>query len=240
MVSQAHYALGQHVFLCVCGRDFVLLDLIRDKYLALAITDASGLSALVRGWPVASLPPSHLATPEESASLAKALLEKGLLTADLATGKDATPIELHTPTRELTADMPERPALRPGVAAAFVGACITGRFLRRRRSIEHIVQRVRRRKDAAGFVAQEFDVARARNLIATFGSMRSLFFSTRNLCLLESIVLLELFGRYNLFPTWVFGVHVRPFAAHCWLQYEDLILNDTIDNVTRYTPIMTV
>jgi hypothetical protein len=234
------YALGRHVFLCVCGRDFVLLDLIRDKYLALAVTDASGLSALVRGWPVASLPPSHSATPEESASLAEALLEKGLLTVDLATGKDATPIALPKPIDEITADMHERHALRPGAAASFIGACITGRFLRQRRSIEHIVERVRRRKEKAGFVAQEFDVARARNLIATFGSMRSLFFSTRNLCLLESIVLLELFARYDLFPTWVFGVHVRPFAAHCWLQYEDLVLNDTIDNVTRYTPIMTV
>ena len=238
--AQAHYALGRNVFLCVCGQDFVLLDLARDKYLALEMPHASGLSTLVRGWPAARTQ-TPAATPEDSGSMAKALLDRGLLTLDLATGKDATPIELPTPTEEITADgAGERPAIRASEVASFMIACVTGRFLRGRRSVEHIVERVRRRRDEAGFVAHEFDVQLARRLIAAFDSMRSLFFSTHNLCLLESIVLLELLSRYSLYPNWVFGVQVRPFAAHCWLQHDDLVLNDTLDHVTRYTPIMVV
>jgi hypothetical protein len=53
-------------------------------------------------------------------------------------------------------------------------------------------------------------------------------------------VLLEYLAWYRIFPTWVFGVQTRPFAAHCWLQHENIVLNDTVEHVTRYTPIMTV
>jgi hypothetical protein len=70
--------------------------------------------------------------------------------------------------------------------------------------------------------------------------MRSIFLSTRNRCVLESIVLLELFARHALYPTWVFGVHARPFAAHCWLQHDDVVLNDTVEHISHYTPIMMI
>jgi hypothetical protein len=43
-----------------------------------------------------------------------------------------------------------------------------------------------------------------------------------------------------VFPRWVFGVQSRPFAAHCWLQLGGVVLNDTVDHVKRYTPIMVV
>jgi hypothetical protein len=239
--APARYALGRHVFLCICGQDFVLLDLARDKYLALEVPHTAGLSTLVRGWPTVSSVPTPAAGAEESASIATALLDRGLLTLDVAAGKDATPVELPTPTEELTADVfGERPSARAGEMLFFVAACLRGRYLRQHSSIEYIVERARRRKEKAGFVAHEFDVGTAQRLLATFGSMRNVFLSTRNLCLLEAIVLLEFFSYYGLYPTWVFGVQARPFAAHCWLQHEELVLNDTIDHVTRYTPIMTI
>ena len=33
------------------------------------------------------------------------------------------------------------------------------------------------------------------------------------------------------FPRWVFGVRARPFVAHCWVQYEDMVFNDTVEHV---------
>ena len=37
---------------------------------------------------------------------------------------------------------------------------------------------------------------------------------------------------------WVFAVKGAPFAAHCWIQLGDIVLNDSVENVRAYTPIM--
>lgn len=37
---------------------------------------------------------------------------------------------------------------------------------------------------------------------------------------------------------WVFGVRTWPFSAHCWLQAGDVLLDDDLDRVALYTPIL--
>jgi hypothetical protein len=36
----------------------------------------------------------------------------------------------------------------------------------------------------------------------------------------------------------VMGVSGRPFAAHCWVQVGDRVVNDTLDHVILFTPIL--
>lgn len=38
----------------------------------------------------------------------------------------------------------------------------------------------------------------------------------------------------------VLGVTCPPFSAHCWAQQGDTVLNDTLEEVQRYTPILVV
>ena len=38
----------------------------------------------------------------------------------------------------------------------------------------------------------------------------------------------------------VLGVKLGPFAAHCWAQSGDEVLNDSAEEVARYTPILVV
>jgi hypothetical protein len=38
----------------------------------------------------------------------------------------------------------------------------------------------------------------------------------------------------------MFGVMTRPFKAHCWVQIEDVVLNDSLDHVRLFTPIKAV
>lgn len=59
-------------------------------------------------------------------------------------------------------------------------------------------------------------------------------------CLFRSRMLLAFLRKSGLNATWVFGVRTWPFEAHCWLQVEDLVLDDTLDNVRNFTPIFTV
>ncbi len=48
------YLLAPHVYPCVSGQHVVLMDLERDKYVA--VVPAHRLAAWVRGWPVGSMP----------------------------------------------------------------------------------------------------------------------------------------------------------------------------------------
>lgn len=57
-------------------------------------------------------------------------------------------------------------------------------------------------------------------------------------CLLRSFLLLRFLHRHGQDADWVFGVTTWPFEAHCWLQVEDVVLDDELDRVARYTPIM--
>ena len=66
----ASYFLSPHVHLCVAGKQVVLLDLERDKYLAVA--HAHPVGQWVRGWPpVPSPDPAADFTTVESGELAK-------------------------------------------------------------------------------------------------------------------------------------------------------------------------
>ena len=59
-------------------------------------------------------------------------------------------------------------------------------------------------------------------------------------CLYRAFALLDFLRRDGLSAQWVFGVRTWPFSAHCWLQCEDLLLDDDLDRVALYTPIMAV
>lgn len=73
-----------------------------------------------------------------------------------------------------------------------------------------------------------------------------LFARTRRLipcepsCLLDSLALMRFLSRRGLPSTLVFGVTAMPFAAHCWLQCGDVVLNDTLTNALAHTPILVV
>lgn len=59
-------------------------------------------------------------------------------------------------------------------------------------------------------------------------------------CLYRAASLRAYLGQEASGVSWVFGVSTWPFAAHCWLQRDDLVLNDTLARVSRYTPILSL
>ncbi|MBW4050302.1 MAG: lasso peptide biosynthesis B2 protein [Proteobacteria bacterium] len=59
-------------------------------------------------------------------------------------------------------------------------------------------------------------------------------------CLFDSLALIRFLSLFNLYPDWIFGVQDDPFNAHCWVQAGTRVLNDDIEHVRNYTPIMTV
>lgn len=59
-------------------------------------------------------------------------------------------------------------------------------------------------------------------------------------CLLQSFLLLRHLQRRGLGARWVFAARTWPFEAHCWLQSEDLALDDRSERLVAYAPILVV
>ena len=56
-------------------------------------------------------------------------------------------------------------------------------------------------------------------------------------CLPDSMALMSFLARHRVSANLVIGVRLNPFGAHCWVQTEDILLNETTDIAARYQPI---
>lgn len=228
-----------HVHVCVDGDYVVFLDVRNDRYWALDAAGSQALACLVRGWPTNDSSQAAHARARSEPNAARPLIEKGLLCDPQESSKPATPIRVDPPTLELL-DEAENAGRGKASALRFLVATTLATVALRHQSFERLIEGAHRRKQRRGASAGRLDVAKAARVVADFETWRPLLFSARDACLLSSLVLIEFLARHDVFPHWVFGVQARPFAAHCWIQHEDILFNDTIEHVRRYTPIMVI
>lgn len=59
-------------------------------------------------------------------------------------------------------------------------------------------------------------------------------------CLPDTLAFLNFTARRGHFPFLIFGVEAWPFAAHCWAQSDDIVLNDALDHARTFAPILVV
>jgi len=57
-------------------------------------------------------------------------------------------------------------------------------------------------------------------------------------CLYNALSLLTYLGRAAVGVDWVFAVRALPFEAHCWVQAGSCLLDETLEGVAGYMPIM--
>ena len=250
------YVLARHVFVCMQGEHVVFLDVRKDRYFALESVRTAGLGQFVPGWPVrapwsvdyvqhtsGSTAPAMAAEPDRGAlsAVISLLLERGILSTEVTGGKHATPVVSEPLRGDVTADaLDERPSIGPGILLRFASAAVRARLLLKYRTFETVVERVRQRSDVPHSTARTLPDNRLHHLVNAFGTLRPFFFTAKDACLFDALALSEFLAGYGVFPRWFFGVQSRPFAAHCWLQMDGVVLNDTVDHVSRYTPIMIV
>lgn len=59
-------------------------------------------------------------------------------------------------------------------------------------------------------------------------------------CLIQSLAMAVRCASTKVSANVVIGVRANPFAAHCWCQIKDMVLNDTLEEVRRFTPILVI
>ena len=260
------YFLAPHVYPCVTDDHVVLLDLQRDKYVGVGREQMASLAARVKGWPLSGelqlLAPgggdvrsSNIAassTISGATNAASALtradsvlgkmLAAGMLTTDPAVGKDATPVNMPRPEAALVEeDLETQPEITSTHVWRFLRASAVSALALKTARIEFVIARLAARKTAAvASGAGTFDLARASREVAAFIRLRPLLFGAQDACLFDSIALMRFLSYSRIFPTCVIGVQTGPFGAHCWVQHEAVVFNDSPEYVRRFTPILAV
>lgn len=239
MISvEQKYWLSRHVHVCVAGNYAVVLDLRRDKYIGIGREHLPALAASVMGWPGAT--ETETAPVRSADALLSQMVSTGVLTTDPAIGKEARSPAITLPQfPAIEADLEYRPRVTIRDVFRVLVAAAKAKALLKWRPIETVVARVERRKQQQG-AGREFDLAAARPLVEAFLYLRPLFFTSKDECLFDSLVLIELLARRRLFPLWLFGVSTQPFRAHSWVQAGDHVLNDQPERVSRFAPILVV
>jgi hypothetical protein len=232
--SGNRYFLARHAYACAAGNQLVFLELQSGKYLRIEASSSGTLEKRVSGWPA-------MGAREESPKVLQDLLERGVLTTDIARGKEAT-FACPPARAKALADVALASSSRINLwhLYAFFRAVAVARFGLALKKLAPIVDRARRRKAAAEKAATTFELSHLRGLLEIFDTLRPFAFGTHDVCLLHSITLLEFLAQYRIFPAWILGVQTTPFSAHSWIQYEEYLLSDTPAGVEVFTPILVV
>lgn len=240
-VRAVYYHLSPHAFACIAGRYYVFLDLLRDLYFSIPREDFDELAPRIHGMALASctaLPTgTHLSAA--ATALAVELVAAGVIREGLPEQECSAPLA-STPMSDLPpARKSFRPAGRRRLLFMSIAASMTyARWALRSTPMYSIVEAIRERKGTPPAVETK-ECERAAQLTEVFLHYRPLFpWDYR--CLFDSLALIRFLSRFNLYPDWVFGVQDDPFSAHCWVQAGTQVLNDDLEHVRSYTPIMAV
>lgn len=77
-------------------------------------------------------------------------------------------------------------------------------------------------------------------LIANDFHQAHLLRSAAEQCLIRSLAMAVRCASFDIRSHVVIGIRTYPFAAHCWCQIDGMVLNDTVEEVRRFTPILVI
>lgn len=237
-MSGSQYFLLRHVYLCRCRDKIVILDVKHHRYRALDAEKLSGLETLVAGWPTYS---EDDAPGTAGSTAAEQLVTQGILCTDPKSGKDATPVWNLKPIGSVVSGNQGRvDSIQLTVVSALLWAFASSWTIYHVCSLGRLIRILRARKEALMEKQKPFDLELARKLVRIFVLVMPFLSRSRNNCLFHSLVLNKFLARYGIYADWVFGVRVKPWLAHSWLQRDGYILGDTVETVDFLTPLMVV
>jgi hypothetical protein len=208
-----------HATACVASDKLFVLDLRRDRYFLVPVEVAGEM----RTWLEqrhGSGPPPVVARMLEKAQVQR----KGDPVATNAL-KDRVVV----PDRLAQVDAQVRRASTVGVARQVTATWLSLRLFP--------LDRILASRQARPPLPLPGNLQVALGAAASFDRSRPLVPIGRN-CLLDSLALDSWLARRGIGTQLVFGVVAEPFAAHCWLQTPEALLNDSYDHVSSFTPIL--
>ncbi|WP_332768904.1 lasso peptide biosynthesis B2 protein [Phenylobacterium sp.] len=222
-MSHPNWQLPPAVYAAVYGDDLVLLDTARDAYFCLPDAGA-GLRLEFAGHALEGLDPDLIAE----------LAAMDLLRAGEAPTR--APLSVAAPILDLMSG--SLPKTDWTEAADFAGALAAMTWTYYRRPFARLLASALARRGRLGARDAPASAILERRALAYRALLP--WSPVQGACLFQAFLLLEFLGQAGLAADWVFGVRTWPFSAHCWLQAGPLVLNDSVERVSAYRPILVV
>jgi len=219
------YALSSTASFAMIGGQAIFLDLRSDRYLALAPEQHAALEAAI------SQPDSRDAT----LSSLEPLVRAGLLVE--AEGSHVLNPCAHAarPRTSALDYAPKNLSLIQFTGA--VRSLLVTKARLRYGALNNAVDRLRRRKQR--YACGNMPAEQLHAVVAAFDKTRMIL-SPHRQCLPRSLALAHRLTGLGFRVDLVFGVAINPFNAHCWVQHNDVVLNDRLEHVSGYVPILVV
>jgi hypothetical protein len=119
-------------------------------------------------------------------------------------------------------------------------ACALAYSSLRLRPLGSVLRAAQKRKARERELVDQANLDALPDLVSVFLHLRPFYYSWKNRCLFDSLVLIEFLARYRCFPLWVIGVKTDPFLAHSWVQQGECVLNGSPEYTQRFTPILAI
>jgi hypothetical protein len=240
MCQKRNIYFSPYVYCCAFRDGAILLNARTGDYLGIAAQYLPALSASIVDWPTSSQPSTteSIQHVEQSDNLLAELRKRGILT----NSESSRPaIHLAEPLTSLSAIGQARASnkipMRHGIA--FIAALVRVLVMRRKDRLEPIINWLQRRQSAIARCSSA-DINEISLLLSSFERMRVWFYTANKKCLFDSLVLSVFFSLARRSCTFVIGVATKPFLAHSWVQVEQTVLNDTVEHVELFRPILLV
>ncbi|MBI2249107.1 MAG: lasso peptide biosynthesis B2 protein [Brevundimonas diminuta] len=216
-------ALADNVTFCRCSGQTVFLDENRDRYFRLRPQAEFAFSE----W---------LASPMAISSELASLVDTGVLVRTNQTASEVRPVMVEQPSRSIVEPRTSRGFFNRHVLEVAATVWHVSRRMKST-SFHDLLETYRRRRQ------QISETAPSRTNIVELASnfdhaLRLV--PVEPTCLRDSLALLDFIHRRGLGADLVLGVKLDPFAAHCWVQSGDLLLNEASDHAAMFTPICVV
>ena len=231
---QDDYLFRNGIHACAVGGDYVLLDTALDRYLYLSGSQAAWFSDIAAA-PKAGM--SGLA-----GQFAERLCDKHVLTRSKDLGQPihlTPPCDVHASIYDLDIGQGHAPSLRH--LATLVALRAAWGLARRVHGgrLAATLTAAQQWKQTARAKASGSD-ARAIDLARSFHALTPYCVSIHDACFLRSMLLLQFLAHYGVDADWIFGVRLSPFAAHCWVSRNGIVLNEERDTCADYQTLMMI
>jgi hypothetical protein len=240
-MSAITYFLSKDCFVCRMGCYWIILSATRDRYLCVSDAELTSIGDQLHGW---QRPSDSTERPSpigvETDKLVESLIINGVITGNRAIGKPFAESEYPAPKDRIEAPESTTSVHFPlSLILRFFLACAKADWRLRTKALSRTLTRIERRRLRADLSSVIGNAPHASTLIAAFQRLRPLY-PRAYLCLFDSLALLEFLAGYRLLPRVVFGVVADPFQAHCWLQDGSTVINDELERVSKYKPILSI
>lgn len=235
------YYLSPQAYCCEFDDGAIILDMRAATYVGIDAEHARTLRSCIENWPNFKRPDpdSKYANNPAFDVVVADLLARGILTTVSAR---VNLVRLEHPTTGWA--NPHWSAARHRIQISHLLLFSTSSlrvFLRRRgRDLASLLGWIRQHQGAIHSNEKSTGRKIDSELLQSFFRLRIWFYTAYRHCLLDSLMLSVYLTKRMVPCTLVIGVSTRPFAAHAWVQIGDCVLNDTVEHVLTFTPILAV